>query len=281
MCPSYQATLDEEHSTRGRANALRLAMTGQLGPDAMTGKRLFEVLDLCLACKSCKSECPSNVDLSRLKWEFLQKYHDAHGISLRERIIAKSGFMASIFAGRPAPIINFLQKTWLFRKLLEVTVGFDSRRTPPAYARVRFAKWFANRDKPSSNFNKKVVLFNDTFMNYHDSDVGISAVELLESCGYEVIAANAGCCQRPKISHCFLREAKIAGEKTLRNLDKYIQQGLKIVVCEPGCASALIDDLPDLIDNEKLGERIKENVKMIDVFIAEQIQDGSINCGFS
>ena len=118
-------------------------------------------------------------------------------------------------------------------------------------------------------------------MSYHQTEVGISAVELRESCGYEVIIANAGCCQRPKISHGFLRSAKVQGEKTLRNLDKYIQQGLEIVVCEPGCCSALTDDLPDLIDDEQLGQRIKENVMMIDQFLARQVQKGALDCEFT
>jgi len=281
MCPSYRATRDEETSTRGRANALRLAMSGQLGPNGLTGKRLYEVMDLCLSCKSCKSECPSNVDLTKLKSEFLQKYHNAHGVPLRERIIANSAKMASMIAGWKAPIVNSIQKTTLFRKALEKIAGFDSRRVPPLYANQTFTKWFSLRSKPNSSLKRKVVLFEDTYMNYHQPNVGISAVELLESCGYEVIPANAGCCQRPKISHGFLREAKVAGERTLRNLDKYIAQGLKIVVCEPGCCSALTDDLPDLIDDVQLGERIKQNVMMIDEFLYRQVKDGAIKCAFT
>ena len=281
MCPSYRATLDEEHSTRGRANALRLAMTGQLGPDGMTSRRLFEVLDLCLSCKSCKSECPSNVDMSRLKNEFLQRYRDAHGVRLRERIIANSPAVARMIAGWKAPIVNFVQKTWIFRKMLELVVDFDSRRTPPQYATVPLGKWFAKRPDANGQLTKRIVLFDDTFMNYHQTIIGISAVGLLESCGYEVILADAGCCQRPKIGHGFLREAKIKGEKTLRNLDQYIRKGLKVVVCEPACCSALTDDLPDLIDDEQLGFRIKENVMMIDQFLAGEVEENKINCRFT
>ena len=281
MCPSYRATRNEQDSTRGRANALRLAMTGKFGSDGLTDPRLFEVLDLCLSCKSCRSECPSNVDLTRLKSEFLQKYHDAHGLPLRERIIANSPRMAAMVAGWKAPIMNWFQSTWLVRKVLEKIVGFDSRRKAPDYARVSFTKWFNKRPKPNGQLTKKVVLFDDTYLKYHQTEVGISAVELLESCGYEVILANAGCCQRPRISHGFLRKAKLKGEKTLRNLDLYIQQGLKIVVCEPGCCSALTDDLPDLIDDEQLGRRIKANVMMIDQFLATDLQQGNLDCRFT
>ena len=281
MCPSYRVTRDEEHSTRGRANALRLAMTGQPGTEGMTCRRLYEVLDLCLSCKSCKSQCPSNVDMTKLKAEFLQKYYDANGLPLRERLIANSGAIAKIIAGPLAPIVNIIQKTMFFRKAFEAVAGFDSRRIPPKYASIPFPKWFKKRSNTNSTLTKRVVLFEDTFMNYHQPNIGISAVELLESCGYEVLLANAGCCQRPKIAHGFLREAKSEGEKTLRNLDKYIQQGLKIVACEPGCCSSLTDDLPDLIDDEQLGCRIKENVMMIDTFLATQIQHGSLKCEFT
>ena len=281
MCPSYRSTLGEEHSTRGRANALRLAMSGEFGPGGMTGKRLFEVLDLCLSCKGCKSECPSNVDLARLKSEFLQKYHDAHGVPLREKIVARSADLAAAIAGWKAPIFNLVQKNYLFRKALEIIAGFDSRRKPPEYARVQFSELFARQPKTNNKLVKKVVLFNDTYMNFHQTNIGISAVELLESCGYNVILASVGCCQRPRISHGFLREAKTKGEKTLRNLDKYIQQGLKVVVCEPGCCSALTDDLPDLISDEQLGNRIKENVMMIDEFLSHEIQMGELNCEFT
>jgi len=281
MCPSYRATLDERHSTRGRANALRLALTGQLGPNALSNNALYEVFDLCLSCKACKSECPSNVDLARLKSEFLQKYHDAHSPSLREKIVAYSTVMSSLIAGWPARIVNAVQKTLPFRLILEEFTGFDHRRQLPEYATTPFIQWFEKHSKPNGNKTLKVVLFDDTYLKYHDTAVGISAVELLESCGCQVILARAGCCQRPRISHGFLRQAKKHGEVTLRNLDTYIQQGLKIVVCEPGCASALTDDLPDLIDDENLAKRIKDNVLMIDEFLAREIEQGNIKCEFT
>ena len=281
MCPSYRATRDEEHSTRGRANALRLAMTGQMGERGMDSRELYDIMDLCLSCKGCKSECPSNVDVARLKGEFLQHYHDVHGIKLRDRMIAGSAIMAKRMAGWKAAAVNEIMKTMLFRKPLEWIAGVESKRILPLYARRSFHQWFANRPGNNGLFTKKVVLFDDTYMNYHETSVGISAVELLESCGYEVILAKAGCCQRPGISHGFLKKAKAEGEKTLLNLKKYIDDGLQVVVCEPGCASALTDDLPDLIDDEMLGKLIRENVVMIDVFLAGEMKAGRIDNGFS
>lgn len=288
MCPSYQATMDEENSTRGRANALRLAMTGQFGSEGMTSPRVFEVLDLCLSCKGCKSECPSNVDMARLKSEFLQRYHDHHGLSMRDRMIATSADYAPIFAGWMAPVVNWIQDTSLFKKTLDSWVGIDQRRTLPRYTSKPFHKWFEKRG-PSrgarsatpgpavgGGSDRKVVLFDDTYLNYYEPHIGRSAVELLESCGYQVILARAGCCQRPRITHGLLREARIEGERTLRALDAYIKAGLQVVVCEPSCASALTDDLPDLIEDVALGQRIKENVMMIDVFLEKEFAAGHI-----
>ncbi|HEQ60621.1 MAG TPA: FAD-binding oxidoreductase, partial [Firmicutes bacterium] len=281
MCPSYRATMDEEHSTRGRANALRLAMTGQLDSGGLASERLWEIFDLCLSCKACKSECPSNVDMARLKSEVLQKYYDRHGATLRDRLLCQSTRMASFFSGWKAPMVNWVQHTLLFRKLLETVVGVDSRRRLPRYTRRPFHHWLANHQPQNIGGGRQVVLFDDTYINFYEPQVGISAVELLESCGYEVIPARAGCCQRPKISHGFLREAKRDGEKTLRKLDEYIQQGLKVVVCEPSCASALTDDLPDLLDDAVLGKRVAENVMMIDVFLAEEVRAGRLKGEFT
>jgi FAD/FMN-containing dehydrogenase/Fe-S oxidoreductase len=282
MCPSYRVTLEEEHSTRGRANALRLAMTGQLGPDGMTSRRLYEVMEYCILCKACKSECPSNVDLSRLKGEFLQRYHERHGVSFREKIMKNSAERATFIAGPLAPFVNLLESTWMFRKVMEMTAGIDMRRRFPRYARLPFHKWFDSRHRPQKGrFAKRVALFNDTYTNCREPDIGKSAVELLESCGYEVELADAGCCQRPKIAYGFLKEAKVRGERTLRNLDRYIERGLTVVVCEPACCSALVEDLPDLIDDVELGSRIKKNVVMIDEFLAAEVRRGELKCDFT
>ncbi len=290
MCPSYKATRSEEHSTRGRANALRLAMSGQLDQSGLTSERLREVLDLCLSCKACKSECPSNVDMAKMKSDISQMYYDKHGTTFRDRLIRDSSKAAARFAGSAAGILNSIQKTALFRFGMEILAGFDRRRTLPNYARQSFEQWYALHQNGSNgisanssapgNESKRVVLFADTYMNYHEPDIGISAYDLLRSCGYEVIVANPGCCQRPKISHGFLREAKKEGAKTINGLRPWLEQGLPIVVCEPSCASALGDDFPDLTDDEILANRLKSQVKMIDVFLAEEMEKGQINGEF-
>ncbi|MEP6949674.1 MAG: FAD-linked oxidase C-terminal domain-containing protein [Ginsengibacter sp.] len=280
MCPSFKATRNEEHSTRGRANALRLAMSGQLDDEGLTSKRLHEVLDLCLSCKACKSECPSNVDMSKMKGDVLQMYYDEHGITLRDRLIRDSSRAATYFSGTLSGLVNFIQKTKLFRFILQRLAGFDKRRILPSYAKEPFYKWFEKEGRNNFRSSKKVVLFADTYLNFHEPQVGISALELLNSCGYEVILANVGCCQRPKISHGFLRDAKTEGAKTIEGLKRYIDQGLTIVVCEPSCASALNDDLADLIEDATIATQLQEQVMMIDVFLAKEIENGNVNMTF-
>lgn len=276
MCPSFKATRDEEHSTRGRANALRMAMSGQLGEEGLTSRRLQETLSLCLSCKACKSECPSNVDMAKMKSEVQQLFFDKNGTSIRDKMIRDAPKMAKRFAGSFATSINKIQSTSLFRSGLEKFAGFDKRRTLPSYAKTPFYKYFQENKARFLKAPRKVVLFADTYLNYHEPEIGKDAVKLLNDCGYEVILANVGCCQRPKISHGFLREAKEAGKVTINELVKFIDKGLKIVMCEPSCASALNDDFPDLLSDEKLAEKLKKNVLMIDVFLHQEMANGAL-----
>ncbi len=276
MCPSYIATRDEEHSTRGRANALRLAMSGQLGPDALTSRRLVEILDLCLSCKGCKAECPSNVDMAKLKSDVMQQVYDRRGTRLRDRLIGRSAGMAATLAGRWAPILNAAQRIPSFRWLIEKTAGVHRDRILPSYASVPLKRRLSKRPAPPEA-SRTVALFADTYISYHEPEIGVAAVSLLESCGYRVDLVEAGCCQRPRISHGFLRQARRDGEATLRTLDDFLKQGIPVVVLEPSCASALTDDLPDLIDDADLGERVAAGVMMIDVFLAREIDAGRLD----
>ena len=280
MCPSFKATREEEHSTRGRANALRLAMSNQLGSEGLASQRLHEVMDLCLSCKACKSECPSNVDMAKMKSDSLQMYYDENGTTFRDKLIRESSKAAANFSGWKSGVVNSIQKSSLFRFVLERTAKFDKRRTLPDFAREPFYKWFAKHAHKTNKGDKKVVLFADTYLNYHEPQIGISALQLLNSCGYEVILANVGCCQRPKISHGFLRDAKKEGAKTIEGLKIFLDLGLKVVVCEPSCASALNDDLPDLISNQDVADQLKNGVMMIDIFLADEYEQGRLDVDF-
>ncbi len=278
MCPSFKVTRDEEQSTRGRANALRLAMSGELGEDALSSYRLQKAMDLCLSCKACKSECPSNVDMAKLKGEVRQMFYDKYGVSQRDRAIRDTAMSAKRFSGRMAGIINRIQRTGLFRNVLEKRLGFDKRRVLPDYSPETFMTWYRkNKSASSQSEGKVVVLFVDTYLNYYEPVVGRAALSLLESCGYTVYLADVGCCQRPAISHGFLRDAKQRAVAMLQRLDKFLQKGWPIVVCEPSCASALVDDLADLIKDEELSIRLKEQVFMIDQFLSKEMEAGRID----
>lgn len=275
MCPSFRATSEEKDSTRGRANALRLAMSNQLSFSSLSDKKVLNVLDLCLSCKACKSECPSNVDMAKLKSEVLQKKYEKEGMTIRERFILNHEKLAKLFSGRLSLIINRVQEMYIFRKSLEKFGGIHSERILPKYSGETLESWYISRQKTKAG-NKEVALFNDCYLNYHEEKLGKLAIQLLEQCGFEVTLVSAGCCQRPKISNGFLRKAKSLGEQTARILDIYLDKKIPVVVCEPSCTSALTEDLPDLLEDSKLGLRLKNGVFTIDGFLAEAWKSGTI-----
>ncbi|MEM8679040.1 MAG: FAD-linked oxidase C-terminal domain-containing protein [Planctomycetota bacterium] len=276
MCPSYMATRDEEHTVRGRANALRLAMSGQLGKHALTDDRMMEVLSLCLSCKACKSECPTLVDMARLKADVLQMRYQQQGTPLSARLLGSIATKARQVAGPLAPLANRLQSFGPFKAMLEKLAKIDRRRALPAYASETLVSWFKMRPTMDSD-RPSVALFNDTFTNCFEPRLGKAAVRLLQGCGYQVELADVGCCQRPAISQGLLHQAKAAGTQTLMALDAYARRGVPVLVLEPSCASALVDDLVDLADDRDMAERVAANIKMIDVFLADELSAGRLD----
>ncbi len=274
MCPSYMATRDEHHSTRGRANALRLAMSGQLGKDpieALASEGVDDCLSLCLACKACKTECPNAVDMAKLKSEVMQMRHDKHGTSLGAKILGRMPDAAKRLAGKASLIVNFASMVPGGRRVLEKLTGIDRRRPLPPFAKQNLASKLKSTPVKLGKRNRgKVVLFDDTYANYFEPHVGYAAIQLLEDCGFEVIIANAGCCQRTRLSKGLVREAKRFGAQTFANLDQYASQNIPILCLEPSCASALADDVADLIDDHAMAGRVSKCIKMIDTFLAEQ-----------
>ncbi len=279
MCPTYKATLDEKNSTRGRANALRLTISGELGEGDLTNNELWEALDLCVSCKSCKTECPSNVDVAKLKSEVLQKHYDKKGYGIREFFIVMSDTMSKTFSGFYAGIINSIIKTKLFRIVLEKIAKIDARRILPLYSRYTLNKWYKNKFKSTAT-GQEVVLFADTYTNYHEPEIGKAVINLLNNLNYQVKLVDTGGSKRPLISNGFLRKAKKYSDKILQILTPYINNEMPIIVIEPGSYSALIEDLPDLIDDEFKAKMLKNSVISIERFISDKISKREIKNKF-
>ena len=275
MCPSYMVTRDEEHSTRGRANALRAAMSGALPENSLTSKRLYEVLDLCLECKGCKAECPSNVDMAKLKYEFLGKYHKVNGNSLRNQAFGNIG-MLSRWGSFFAPLSNWPLKFGLFRDMLHKHVGIDRRRALPTFASQSFAQWFRARgDLPVAGARGKVLLFPDTFTNYNHPEIGKAATRVLEHLGFEVMIPRVKCCGRPMLSKGMIDKAKGNARFNVDSVYPHVAQGAKLVGLEPSCILSFRDDYVDLLGGDARATTISENTMLIEEFVLYAQEQGA------
>ena len=288
MCPSYVATRDEEHSTRGRANLLRAALSGKLPEGTMTSKRLHEAMDLCLECKGCKSECESGVDMAKLKYEFLDQYHKANGTPLRNKVFANIGRL-SVWGSRTAPISNLMAHNPVGRMLAQVFLGVHPKRKTPKFVRQTFSKWFVGRGNPpqlpftkgggqsaSQQATDTVVLLNDTYMNHNYPEIGKSAVALLEAAGFNVVLSDTQCCGRPMISKGLLDSATSNAVANVDTLYEYAQQGIPVIGCEPSCLLTFRDEYPELVRDER-ARKVAENSFMIDEFLMKLQEDGQLD----
>jgi FAD/FMN-containing dehydrogenase/Fe-S oxidoreductase len=253
MCPSYMATREEADTTRARANALRLAISGQLGPEGLADPALYPVLELCLECRACKTECPTGVDMARLKSEFLYHYQRVHGSTRRSRVLA-SAERAALWGSRLAPASNWAARNPLARWLNEVVLGIDRRRSLPRFSRRTFLDWWrqhgAATPGPAAGAAPSVAVFADTFTNYYEPEHGIAAVRLATTLGRRVVVPPRVCCGRPLISKGFLDRARRQAEATANALYSLADAGVPIVFVEPGCYSAVRDDHPLLLRGE-------------------------------
>ena len=280
MCPSYMATLEEQHSTRGRANALRAALSGRL-PGGLESDELYEVMDLCLECKACKSECPSSVDMAKLKYEFLARYHERHGYPLRSHLFARIDQLNRCVAP-VSGLANWLMHAAPSRWLMERLFGIDRRRRMPALASPTFSRWFQSRPGTRSPSRGTVVFYNDTFTEYNEPEVGRAAVALLESAGFEVVLTQRRlCCGRPLVSKGFVREARDRAGDNLRELVEYCDRGWPIVAVEPSCVSTYRDDYLDLAFDAGTARRVADNLYLLDEFLAERTGDGGAGIEFT
>ena len=283
MCPSFMATRDEEHSTRGRANLLRAALSGRMPEGAegsITDERLHQALDLCLECKACKAECESGVDMAKLKYEFLSHYHEKHGVPLRSRLFANVNALNRL-GSRYAPFTNWLAGTALGKSLASKFLGISPQRRQPAFASQSLPDWFAARGRRAAEAKYgTVALYNDTFMNYNYPEIGISAVEVLEAAGYRVELVNGGCCGRPMISKGLLNQAREQAHANIDALYAYAQQGIPIVGCEPSCLLTLRDEYPEFINDDR-AQTVAAQSFLIDEFLANAHADGKLDLQFS
>ncbi len=280
MCPSFMATGDEAQSTRGRANALRAGIMGLLGPDGVTSPEVYEVMDLCLSCKACKAECPSSVDMAKLKSEFLHLYHQRHGTPLRSRLFARIADLNGL--GQPVrPLANLMLRgpaKWVMTGL-----GVHRARPLPLLAPT-FSGWFRRTHGAADGHvpagDRAVVLFHDTFMEHNNPEIGRAAVRVLEAAGYRVILVEKHkCCGRPAISKGLLDEAAALARHNIALLAPFARAGLPIVGCEPSCIAALVDDYLSLAPGED-AQAVARQSMLIDDFLAREAQEGRLQLPF-
>ncbi|TWF39672.1 Fe-S oxidoreductase [Chitinophaga polysaccharea] len=281
MCPSYMATRNEKDTTRARANILREFLTHSTKENRFDHKEIYEVLDLCLACKGCKSECPSNVDMAKLKMEFLQHYYDANGVPLRARMIgnySKLSGLAAIAPGMYNAVINNSFTGGIIRKFS----GFASKRSLPGLHTITLRKWFKEKwpleKQGTATGQRKVYLFCDEFTNYNDTTIGIKAVQLLHRLGYDVQMIEHPESARAYMSKGLLRQAREYAEKNVRIFSDVINENIPLLGIEPSAILSFRDEYPDLVREElrATAKTLAKHVFLVDEFLAAEAEKGHI-----
>lgn len=282
MCPSFMVTREEEHSTRGRANALRAALSGLLPPEELTSERMFEVMDLCIECKACKAECPSSVDMTKLKFEFLAHYYEKHPVPLRTQLFGDIAFWTRLASGLTAPLANAVIKNGLVRRGLDRFLGISRHRQLPEFAVEPFTRWYRRRRQAelrpkAAGGRPRVVLFNDTWNTYNYPQVSIAATEVLEAAGFEVVLPGHKCCGRPMMSKGLFHQARRAAGETLDRLAPLAEQGLPIIGLEPSCLLSMRDEYFSLLPGDPRVKLVADQCVMFEEFIANLAQEGGLN----
>ena len=278
MCPSYMVTRDEKDSTRARANILREFLTHSDKINKFDHREIYEVMDLCLACKGCKSECPSNVDVAKLKMEFLQHYYDANGTPLRAKMIAHFARLSALAAYVPG-LYNFFVSNKLTSGLFKGLTGFAQGRSLPKMYRTTLAHWWKKHQPARKQQTiKKVYLFNDEFTNYNDTEIGIKEIEVLEGLGYEVIVPEHGESARALMSKGLLREARKLAEHNVRLLKDLVSADTPLVGIEPSAILAFRDEYPELVAEplRAAARALGRHALLFSEFIAAEADAGNI-----
>ncbi|TFH49831.1 MAG: FAD-binding oxidoreductase, partial [Lysobacterales bacterium] len=273
MCPSYRATMDEQHVTRGRANTLRLAITGQLGADAFTSDAMYATMDLCVGCKGCKRECPTGVDMARMKIEFLHHYRKRHGLRMKDRLIA----YLPRYARRVAPLaalMNLRNKSTLLARLGESLLGLSAKRSLPAWRKDYFGS--RRTDTPREAGGREVVLLVDTFNRWFEPDNARAALKVLEAAGYRVTLAQAPegerplCCGRTFLAAGLIEQAREEARRMLDVLTPHVARGLPVIGLEPSCLYTLKDEFLAMLPGE-VTQKVAGNAMLLEEFLnAEQ-----------
>jgi len=282
MCPSYMATLDESATTRARANILREFLTHSPRKNPFDHKEIYEVLDLCLSCKACKSECPSSVDMAKLKAEFLQHYYDANGIPLRTRAIAnisRINAMGSLLPG----ITNFFLQNRVTSKFIKRTLGFAVDRSIPALQKRTLSKEVKRyAQKLNEGTRGAVYLFIDEFSNFNDTHIGVKTIMLLNKLGYQVKTVKHSESGRAFMSKGLLRSARKLAERNVRKFADIISADSPLIGIEPSTILSFRDEYPELVGEElrESAKKIAPNALMFDEFFVREYEKGNIKAEF-
>ncbi len=280
MCPSFRATGDEQHLTRGRANTLRLAVSGQLGPDALASDAVYDALDLCVGCKGCRRECPTGIDMARMKIEFLHHYHGRHGWGLRERMIAFLPRYAPV-AARLAPLANLRDRVPLLAKASEKLLGLSAKRSLPQWQARPFLQSAAGRYQVRAPEDCDAVLLADTFNNYFEPENAVAALRVLEAAGYRVHVARAPdggrplCCGRTFLAVGMVNKARHEARRMLDALAPYVARGVPVVGLEPSCLLTLRDELGAMFPGEEAA-KLGSNALLFEEFLAREADAGRL-----
>jgi len=273
MCPSFQVTGDEFHTTRARAQALRSIIHKRLPINQLTSQGMHDVMDLCLQCKGCKTECPSEVDMAKMKAEFLYHYQREHGISLRTQLFANIGFINQIGSLFPT-LFNFFSNRSFSKRLLN-WIGITPKHRLPLITKQLFSKWF--KEHIFEKNHKHVVLYNDTFTEFNHPEIGQAAVKVLESLGYQVILPKWHCCGRPALSKGLLPKAQSMAKAVIDLLIPYAERDLPIIGLEPSCLLTIKDDYSGLLGKDDPKQKKVANACItFDEFLAQHIVNNQL-----
>ena len=278
MCPSYMATRNEKDTTRARANILREFLTHSTKANRFDHKEIKEVMDLCLSCKGCKSECPSNVDVAKLKAEFLQQYYDENGVPIRSTMIANFTNFAKLGALVPG-IYNFFMTNKFTSGVIKGMTGFAAGRSMPTLDSTTLKNWFNKHSRTrSQNGAKKVYLFCDEFTNYNDVEAGKKGILLLEKLGYTIVIPEHIESGRSWLSKGLLRKAKVIVQKNIRMLAPLITEETPMIGIEPSAILTFRDEYIDLADDDLLdtAKKLAKFTFTIEEFLSREIDKGNI-----